>query len=81
MSAPQVVGEACTCPMITQQQAAAYERPWDSPGKNECWSGLPFSSSEYLPDPGIEPVSLASAALESGFFTAKPPGKPLQNVR
>jgi len=49
--------------------------------RQECWSGLPFSSPGYLPDPGIEPVSLASAALEGGFFTTKPPGKPLENVR
>ena len=30
------------------------------------WSGLPFPTSEDLPDPGIEPVSLVSA---DGFFT------------
>ena len=29
-----------------------------------------------LPDPGIEPVSLASPALAGGFFTTTPPGKP-----
>ena len=30
------------------------------------WSGLPFPTSEDLPDPGIEPVSLV---LADGFFT------------
>ena len=39
------------------------------------WSGLPFSSSEDLPNPGIKP---ASPALAGGFFTAEPPGKPSQ---
>ena len=33
----------------------------------EYWSGLPFSLD--LPDPGIEPMSLMSPALEGGFFT------------
>ena len=35
----------------------------------EYWSGLPFPSPGDLPDPGIEPVSLVSAALAGGFFT------------
>ena len=29
-----------------------------------------------LTDPEIEPSSLASSALEGGFFTTEPPGKP-----
>ena len=33
------------------------------------WSGLPFPPPGDLPDPGIEPVSLASPALASRFFT------------
>ena len=39
------------------------------------WSGLPFPTSGDLPNPGIEPVSLASLALGGGFFTTEPPGK------
>ena len=35
--------------------------PWQ-----EYWSGLPFPSLGNLPDPGIEPTSLAVAG---GFFT------------
>ena len=41
-------------------------------------SGLqikPFSMPEDLPDPGIEPVFLASPALAGGFFTTDPPEK------
>ena len=35
----------------------------------EYWSGLPFPPPEDFPDPGIQPVSLASPALTGGFFT------------
>ena len=41
--------------------------------RQEYWSGLPFPSPRYLPDPGIEP---ASPALAGRFFTTEPPGKP-----
>ena len=33
------------------------------------WSGLPCPPLGDLPDPGIEPASLVSPALASGFFT------------
>ena len=35
----------------------------------EYCSGLPFLSPVDLPDPGIEPTSLAPPALEGRFFT------------
>ena len=38
----------------------------------EFWNRLPFPLSEDLPDPGIEPASLA---LAEEFFTTAPPGK------
>ena len=43
----------------------------------EYWSELPFPTSGVLPEPGIEPVSLASPTLARRFFTTEPPGKPL----
>ena len=43
--------------------------------RQEYWSGLPFSSSGDLPNPGLILVSLASFALEGRFFTTLPPGK------
>ena len=46
-------------------------RSWNFPGKNNC-SGLLFSTSGNLPDPGIE---LASPTLAGGFFTTEPLGK------
>ena len=45
--------------------------------RQEHWSGLPFPPPGDLPDTGIEPVSLMSPALAGGFFTTKPPGKPI----
>ena len=43
--------------------------------RQEYWSGLPCPSPEDLPDPGIEPTSLAMAGK---FFTTKSPTKPKQ---
>ena len=40
---------------------------WDSPGKN-TWVGCHALLQGDLPDPGIEPTSLMSPALASGFF-------------
>ena len=37
--------------------------------RQEYWSGLPFPSLGDLPNPGIEPASLASPTLTGGFFT------------
>ena len=37
------------------------------------WGGLPFPSPGDLPNPGIEPRSLA---LQADSFTTEPPGKP-----
>ena len=34
-----------------------------------------------LPNPGIEPMSLASSALAGGLFTTEPPEKPCLNLR
>ena len=41
--------------------------------RQEYWSGLPFPTLGDLPNPRIEPMSLASPALQA-FFTATPPG-------
>ena len=38
-------------------------------------SRLPFPTLEDLPNPGIEPKSLASPAVAGRFFTTAPPGK------
>ena len=36
--------------------------------RQEYWCGLPFPSPGDLPDPGMEPATLASPALANGFF-------------
>ena len=36
--------------------------------RQESWSGLPFPAPGYLPNPGIEPVSVASPALQTEFL-------------
>ena len=41
--------------------------------RQEYWSGLPFSSSEDISGPGIEPDS---PALAGRFFTIEPLGSP-----
>ena len=45
----------------TTPETAAHQAPL-SMGffRQECWSGLPFSTSGDLPDPGVETVSLTS---------------------
>ena len=42
----------------------------------EYWSGLPCPTPGGLPNLEIKPTSLASPALEGGFFITEPPWKP-----
>ena len=37
--------------------------------RQEYWNELPVPTPGDLPDPGVEPVSLASPALAGRFFT------------
>ena len=39
--------------------------------RQEYWSGVPFPSPGYLPDPGIEP---RSPAFQADALTSEPPG-------
>ena len=48
--------------------------------RQEYWRRLSFLSPEDLPDPRIEPLSLASPALAGRYFIAVPPGKPNNNI-
>ena len=57
---------------VTPWTAAYQAHPSLGFSRREYWSGLPFPSPGDLPDPGIEPMSLASAGR---FFTTEPPGK------
>ena len=59
--------------------------PWTVAGQaplsmrfpRESWSGLPFPSPGDLLGSGIKP---SSPALAGGFFTTKPPRKPIETV-
>ena len=44
--------------------------------RQEYWRGFHALLQLNLPDPGIEPMSLASPALTGRFLTPVPPGKP-----
>ena len=64
------------------RQYSCLGNPWTGePGRlqsmgfsrQEYWSGLPFPSSEDLPNPGVEP---GSPALQAGSLPSEPPGKP-----
>ena len=48
--------------------------------RQEYWNELPFPAPGNLPNPGIEPASLSSPALEGRFFITEPSGKPHINV-
>ena len=65
--------------MAVYSSILVWRIPWtEEPGRllcpsgfsrQESWSGLPFPTPGDLPDPGIQPMSLASPALAGGFFT------------
>ena len=42
--------------------------------RQEYWSGLPFSSPEALPDPGIKPAFPVSPASVGRFFITETSG-------
>ena len=48
--------------------------------RQEYWSGLPLPSLGDLPDPGIEPVSLMSPALQADSLQSEPPGNKLHSL-
>ena len=51
-----------------------YSVPWMSQART--LELLPFPPPGSHPNPGIQPVSLASPALAGGFFSAEPQGSP-----
>ena len=56
--------------------AAAHQAPLSIGfSRQEYWSRLPFPSPGDLPDPGTEPTSAVSPALQADSFTTEPPGK------
>ena len=71
--------------IVAQSYPTLMQNPWTVArqsllsiefSRQAYWSGLPFPTAENLPDPGIEPTSLASPALAGEIFTTAPPEKP-----
>ena len=48
--------------------------------RQEHWSGLPCPPPGVLPNPGDEPASSASPALQEDSLPTEPPGKPISIV-
>ena len=68
------VTEVATTERLSTAQTVAHQAPLSMGfSRQEYWNGLPFPSPGDLPDSRIKPVS---PALEGGFFTAEPLGKP-----
>ena len=71
----------CVCVCVYSVMSNFFATPWTvvhqaplSMGfpRPEYWSGLPFPPPGELPNPGIEPMSPASPALQVSSFTTKP---------
>ena len=59
----------CVLNFETPPWAVAHQAPLSMEfSRQEYCSELPFPTPGDLPDPGIEPVSLASRALAGGLF-------------
>ena len=72
----------CVCVCVHSQSCLTLCNPTDcthqapltiGSSSQEYWSGLPFPSPGDLPDPGIEPTSLASPALAGNSLPLAPP--------
>ena len=61
-----------SCPTLCDPTDSSHQAPLSLGfSRQEHWSGLPFPTPGYLPDPGIK-----SPALAGRLFTTDPPGKP-----
>ena len=76
--------DLCACGVLSHVQlfvmpwTVAYQAPVSIGfSRQEYRSGLPCPPPGALPNPGIEPVSLASSALQADSLCTEPPGKPL----
>ena len=76
---------ACACVCSVTSVVSDSATPWtvahQAPlsmgfSRQEHWTGLPWPPPENLPDPGIEPKSPASPALQVDSLPTEPPGKP-----
>ena len=64
--------------LFVTPQTVAHQAPLSVEfSRQEYWTGLPFPSPGDLPNPGIEPGSLA---LQADSLPSEPPGKPQLEV-
>ena len=77
--------KVCTCMLSCFSRVQLYVTLWTvarqvplSMGfsRQESWSGLPCPPPGDFPNPGIEPLSLMSPALQVNSLPLAPPGKP-----
>ena len=64
---------SCVQLFVTPWTVAYQAPPSMKFSRKEYWSGFPFPSPGYLPNPGIESRSLA---LQADILLSEPPGKP-----
>ena len=84
--APDVVQEkvyVCVCSVSRVQLLAtpwtvAHQAPLSMGfSRQECWSGLPFTPPENVPDPGIKPMS---RALQADSLSLSHWGRSLESI-
>ena len=68
---------SCVRLFATPWTVAHQAPPSMESSRQEYWSGLPFPSPGYLPDPGIEP---RSPVLQADALPSELPGKPQINL-
>ena len=67
-----------SCPTLATPWTVVCQAPLSMRfSKQEYWSGFPFPSPGYLPDPGIEP---RSPALQADSLPSEPLGKSSQII-
>ena len=67
----------CACVLSYVRLFVAHQASWPMEfSRQEYWSGLLFPSPGNLPDPGVEPMSLASPALASDVLPRGHLGSP-----
>ena len=65
------------CPTLATPRTVALQAPWSMDfSRQDCWGGLPFPSPGDLPDPGNEPMSPATPALQVNSLLSEPSEKP-----
>ena len=69
-------GSVMSDPFVTPWTVALQAPLYMEFSRQEYWSGLPFPTAVDLPDPGREPMSLASPALAADPLPLRHLGSP-----